>query len=323
MGELLKDRVAIVTGSGHGIGRAIALALAAEGAKVVTNNRRPGGRVTAHITPEEYEALSPEARKKLDEETAVYSGDAETTAQQIRDAGGEATACFADISRFDEAKKLVDTAVETYGGIHIIVNVAGILAQGSVEDITEQEWDECLDAKPKGYFNVVHFAAPHMIAQRYGRIVNCASGAFMGDRFFDDSHYCAANAGVVGFTRAIAGELYQFGITANCFCPNAATRPAAPSDDKPRFEGRPVLPRAPHPSTLTPFILFLCSENCRDVSGTVFSLSGNRISRHREPTVCRTMIKPMEQGKWTVEEIDRLVDEQLLNGYHSICGKLQ
>ncbi|MDR1206562.1 MAG: SDR family oxidoreductase [Peptococcaceae bacterium] len=320
MGDLLKGRVAIVPGSGHGIGRAIAVALAGEGAKVVTNNRKPGGKVTAHITKEEYAKLDAQTKKKLDEESEKFSGDAESTAQTIKAAGGEAVACFADISKFDDAKRLVDTAITTYGKIDIIVNVAGILAQGSVEDITEAEWDECLNAKPKGYFNVVHFAAPYMIKQGYGRIVNCSSGAFMGDRFFDDSHYCAANAGVVGFTRAIAGELYSHGITANAFCPSGNTRPRVEGvTDKPRFEGRPRLINMPDPATLCPFILFLCSESSANVSGTVFSTHGNLIGRHREPAVCRTMIKPVEKGLWTVEEIDRLVDSQLLNGYHSIC----
>jgi 3-oxoacyl-[acyl-carrier protein] reductase len=323
MGDTLKGRVAIVTGSGHGIGRAIAMALAAEGAKVVTNNRRPGGRVTANISREALDKLDAAAKKKLDEDTEKYSGDAETTAQAILSAGGEATACFADISRFDEAKKLVETAVGTYGKIDIVVNVAGILAQDSVEDITEEKWDECLNAKPKGYFNVVHFAAPYMIAQGYGRIVNCASGAFMGDRFFDDAHYCAANAGVVGLTRAIAGELYSRGITANAFCPHAHTRPSVPDLDEVRFAGRPKFPPAPDPSTLCPFIVFLCSEKSGHISGTVFSLNGNTISRHREPSVIRTMIKPVDRGIWTVEEIDRWVDSKLLNGYHSICEQLQ
>jgi NAD(P)-dependent dehydrogenase (short-subunit alcohol dehydrogenase family) len=162
-----------------------------------------------------------------------------------------------------------------------------------------------------------------MIKQGYGRIINCASGAFMGDRFFDDSHYCAANAGVVGFTRAIAGELYSHGITANVFCPSANTRPRVTGlSDEPRFAGRPKFPPGPDPSTLCPFILFLCSEKSAHVSGTVFSLHGNFIGRHQEPAVCRTMIKPMEKGAWTVEEIDSMVDIQLLNGYHSICEEL-
>jgi 3-oxoacyl-[acyl-carrier protein] reductase len=319
MGEALKGRVAIVTGSGRGIGRAIAMALAAEGAKVVTNNRKPGGLVTVSLSGEALDKLDAAAKKRLDEDIEKYSGDAETTAQAILSAGGEAIACFADISRFDEAKKLVETAVGTYGKIDIVVNAAGIPAQGSVEEIAEEEWDECLNTKPKGYFNVVHFAAPYMIAQGYGRIVNRASGSFMGDRCFDDAHDCAANAGVVGFTRAIAGELYSRGITANAFCPYAQTRPIVPGPDEVRFAGRP----APDPSALCPFIVFLCSEKSGHISGTVFSLNGNTISRHQEPSVIRTMIKPVDKGIWTVEEIDRWVDSELLDGYHSICEQLQ
>ena len=321
MSEMLKGRVAIVTGSGHGIGRAIAIALSAEGASVVTNNRKPGGKVRANISNEAYAKLSADEKKRLEEDTERYSGDAESTARTIRNAGGQATACFCDIGSFEGAKKLVDAAVDTYGKIDIVVNVAGILAQGKVDEITEEEWDLCLDTKPKGHFNVLHFAVPHMIEQGYGRIVNCASGAFMGDRFFDDSHYCASNAGTVGLTRAVAGELWSKGITANVFCPSAATRPTV-EVRREKNSDRPIFQPPPDPEALTPFIVFLCSEASAHVSGTVFSIHGNMIGRHREPTVCRTMIKPVEKGIWTLEEIDRVVDEQLLNGYHSIVENL-
>ena len=323
MGDLLKDRVAIVTGSGHGIGRAVAIALAEEGAKVITNNRKPGGRVEANITEEKYNELDAEAKKKLDDEIEELSGDAEKTANTIIAAGGEATHCFSDISTFEGAKKLVDAAVDAYGKVDIVVNIAGILAQGSVDQITEEEWDVCWDTKPKGHFNVLHFAVPYMLEQGYGRIVNCASGAFMGDKYFDNSHYCASNAGTVGLVRAVAGELRTSGITANAFCPSGRTRPEIPEDKQAlMFEDRPKIPKAVDPSVICPFVVFLCSEASHDITGTVFSTHGNMIARHDEPAVCRTMIKPVEKGLWTVEEIDRAVDNHLLNGYHSIVEGL-
>ena len=321
MGEVLKDRVAVVTGSGHGIGRAIAIALAAEGAKVVTNNRKPGGKVESNLSPEEYASLDEAGRKKLADEIEKYSGDAESTARAIIAAGGEAVPCYADITKFSDAKRLVETAAATYGSVDIIVNVAGILARGSVDEITEEEWDICLDTKPKGHFNVIHFAAPYMIKQGYGRIVNCSSGAFMGNMFYDAPHYCASNAGVVGLTRAVAGELFSQGVTCNAFCPHSQTRPRFDDVHRHEDEGRPAFPPAPDPSVLTPFIIFLCSEASAHVSGSVFFLNGNLIGRHREPTAVRTMIKPPEKGIWTVDEIDRVVDAQLLNGYHSIVSK--
>ncbi|MDR0469467.1 MAG: SDR family oxidoreductase [Peptococcaceae bacterium] len=323
MGKVLKDRVALVTGSGHGIGRAVAIALAAEGAKVVTNNRKPGGKINEIIPQDEYDKLDGATKKKLDEEYENFSGDAEKTANRIKSLGGEAAPCYADISKFDDAKKLVDFTVSTYGKIDIIVNVAGILARGSVDEITEEEWDICLNTKPKGHFNVIHFAAPYMIKQGYGRIVNCASGAFMGNLFYDAPHYCASNAGVVGLTRAVAGELFTNGITCNAFCPHAQTRPRMDDIAPKQDEGRPIFPAAPDSSTETPFIVFLCSEASANVSGTVFFLNDNLIARHREPIPVRTMIKPMDKGAWTVEEIDKVVDAQLLNGYHSIVGKIK
>ena len=323
MGDMLKDRVALVTGSGHGIGRAIAIALAAEGAKVVTNNRKPGGKIDAIISKDQYDALDGATQKKLNEEYENYSGDAEKTAARIKAAGGEATPCYADISNFADAKRLVETTVSTYGKIDIVVNVAGILARGSVDEITEEEWDVCLDTKPKGHFNVIHFAAPYMIKQGYGRIVNTSSGAFMGNLFYDAPHYCASNAGVVGLTRAVAGELFSQGVTCNAFCPHAQTRPRMDDIAPKQDDGRPVFPAAPDPMNMTPFIVFLCSEQSAHVSGTVFFLNDNLIARHKEPIAVRTMIKPMDKGFWTVEEIDKVVDAQLLNGYHSIVGKVK
>ena len=275
MGDLLKGRVALVTGSGHGIGRAVAIALAAEGASVVTNNRKPGGRINDIIPKEEYDNLDDATRKKLDEEYENFSGDAEKTANRIKASGGEATACYADISKSDDAKRLVDTVVATYGKIDIIVNVAGILARGSVDEITEEEWDLCLDTKPKGHFLVIHYAAPYMIKQGYGRIVNCASGAFMGNLFYDAPHYCASNAGVVGLTRAVAGELFSNGVTCNAFCPHAQTRPRMDDIAPKQDEGRPIFPAAPDPSTETPFIVFLCSEACKNVETGIFAAHMN------------------------------------------------
>jgi 3-oxoacyl-[acyl-carrier protein] reductase len=323
MGDTLKGRVAIVTGSGHGIGRAIAVAFAGEGAKVVTNNRKPGGRVTSQAPKEIIDTLDEAALKKLEEGIRKHSGDAETTARTIRDKGGEATAVFGDISKWDDAKRLVDTTVETYGKIDIIVNVAGILAQGSVEDITEAAFDECVTAKPKGYFHIVRFAVPHMAKAGYGRILNCASGAYMGDMFFDDSHYCASNAGVVGFSAAIARELFDKGITVNTFCPGAATRPHIEADDQPHFEDRPLLPPQEEPEALAPFIIYLCSEKTSEITGATFGVYGATIQRHSESPICKTMIKPDDKGPWTVEEIDGVVDRFLLNDYHSIVPQLR
>ena len=328
MGNHLEGKVAIVTGSGQGIGRAVAMGFAAEGAKVVTNNRKPGSEKPLadgdNLNMEEYGRLSDERKEWFKKVHDEQTGDAETTAAAIRAAGGEAAACFADIAKWDDAKRLVDFAVETYGRIDIVVNVAGGFGFSPFVEITEEMWDRVTGVKPKGYFNVMRHAVPYMIEQGDGgRIINTTSRAMMGD-VFKHVEYCTANAGVVGLTRGAAIELSEYGITCNAFGPFAKSRAGYELDAADEVKDfklsivdmpTPKYDQMPEPDLFVPFLVWLASDAAAKVTGSVFSLAGPMIQWHNEPTVRQTITKP---SPWEVDEVFDAMPFNLLMGYESI-----
>ena len=328
MGKLLEGKVAIVTGSGQGVGRAIALALAEEGATVVTNNRKKGKTETKQLTAEQIASMTEEERAEMRRRQDEMAGDAETTANTINERGGKAKHFFADISDFGAAEELVKFTAKEFGKIDIVCNIAGAFGFGSVTQITEETWDRVNGVKPKGYFNVIHFAAPYMMEQKWGRIINATSRAFLGDWILHPE-YCAANAGVVGLTRAVAIEMWPYNITCNAFEPFARTRAGAELDaaknsvrngDKLIMEGAPVpsFDFMPLPDHITPFINYLCSDEAANISGSVFSLAANSIGMYSTSTMQSTMTKYSPE-KWTQEELKMAVPMNLMRGYVSLA----
>lgn len=329
MGNHLSGKVALVTGSGQGIGRAVALALAAEGAKVVTNNRAPVKRNVANqLDEEKLKKLTAEQMKWYNEEIEKYTGDAETTAAAIRAAGGEAKAFFGDLSDFNLAKKMVDFTVETYGSIDIIVNVAGAFGFAPVDKISEELWDKVTGVKPKGYFNVIHHAVPYMKKNGWGRIINCSSPAWTGGPI-RQCEYCAANAGVVGMTWGLATELADDGITCNVFAPAAKTRSSVDAelidkttneDEKATKDGEPFVKydETAGPEPFAPFIAYLASDEAKNVTGSVFMTMGGFIGRWANPAFEGTMFKP--EG-WTMESILETAPSTLFKDYKNINQK--
>ncbi len=296
MGDRLKGRVAIVTGSGQGIGRAIALAMAREGAGVVTNNRRPD-------TP---------------------GGDAGTTAQEIKELGGQAVPFFGSVSDFAVAQKLVQTARDSLGSVDILVNNAGADAPRMVWNMTEAEWDSCVDSFLKGSFNCTRHVAPLMREQGWGRIINTTSSAWVGT--VGHCNYGAAKAGVVGLTRAVARELGRYGVTCNAYAPTAATRFTLNEEVVAGFRKRyeaglmtgerfEELISPPAPETVTPLLVYLCTDEAADINGQVFDVTGGSIARYTEPVKGKSILK--EGGLWTVEELIEQVPGVLLEGYRN------
>jgi len=320
MADALKGKVAVVTGSGQGIGRAIALGMAGEGAKVVTNNRRRGSTGHAILDESILKSMSPEQRERLRKQLEESSGDAETTAEAIKKMGGEAVPFFGDVSDFEAAKKLIQTAVDSFGRIDILANVAGTFGFSPIWEMSEELWDKVTLTKPKGYFNCIRHAVPFMMKQKWGRIINCTSRAFMGD-VLKHAEYCAANAGVVGLTWAVAKELASYGITCNAFAPFAKTRAAfeltaydeAVTEAESPWMDRKfafALDQAPSPDDVAPFINYLASDEAAKINGKVFNVGGPMINLYSEPEISKTLVK--YGGRWTLDELRQQIPFGLL-----------
>jgi NAD(P)-dependent dehydrogenase (short-subunit alcohol dehydrogenase family) len=234
---LLDGKTAVVTGSGRGIGRGIAIALAKEGAKVVVNDLGA--------------ALGGEGTDKSPAQQVV---------DEIAKAGGKAVANFGSVSDFGQATDMVEQAVREWGRIDILVNVAGILRDRMVFNMTEEEWDIVLAVHLKGTFNTIRAASVHMREAKAGRIVNMSSVSALGAP--GQPNYAAGKAGILGLTWSTAHALGKYGVTSNAILPSGATRmidstPRGPSSSRPA-SGRASRPRAPSaiPTTWPPWWSF-------------------------------------------------------------------
>ncbi len=277
---MLDGRVAVVTGAGRGIGRAIALELARHGAKIVVNDVGAGldGRGTAedpaHAVCEEIEAI-----------------------------GSEAAPSYDDVSQFDTAAAIIETAVSKFGSIDILVNNAGIVRDKSLVKMTEDDFDAVLAVHLKGTFNTTRHAAPHMKQNGFGRIINITSSAGLRGNF-GQTNYAAAKAGIYGMTMVWAIELAKYGITVNAMAPVAATRMTAGLAGAPAAEMTPEM----DPAQNAPLIAYLASEKAAHVNGQVFGRRGFAYTIFQKPKPTAQMFKP---GGWTAGEIAEHFDSVL------------
>lgn len=320
MKKKLEGLVAIVTGSGQGVGKGIAQVLAREGVKVLTNNRSP-----KIINEAELVNLSEEEKINF----YKMRGDAESAAQEINELGGEAIAFYGDVSDDETAKAMVETAINQWGRIDILVNNAAGLGSGFIHDISEEEWEKQTIPKLKGAFNLMKYAVPYMQEQKFGRIINVASDAWIG--LAGLSVYSAANAGIVGLSKGAAKELYKYGITVNTICPQAASPghilnfANAKKNIESLVGANKIDPEklkaveAAHatPDKAAPFVAYLCTTEAGFISGSVFTVtSDSRVSLYSEPFVKATIKK--EENVWDIDELIQKVPETLLKDYVSI-----
>lgn len=316
MRKHLEGKVAIVTGSGQGVGKGVAIALAREGCKVITNNRTPGGQ--------SQKKYSPDMMPKEDWEQFIkLKGDAQDTANVIKAEGNEAMAFFGDVSDWNTAERMIQFAVDTFGSIDILINNAAGLGMGSIENLTEEAWDGMFISRAKGAFNLMHFALPHMKKKGYGRVINFASDAWVG--LVDNDAYSASTASMVGLTYAAAKELYRYGVTVNCICPQGESPSHAVEYKKMVRHVEEMTGKAPDPKLLEmveadhgpatglgPIITVICEEDGNWINGAVLSAkSSGKTSLYTYPKQVNQIFKGYN-ADWPYEEFKADIKDTLL-----------
>ncbi len=257
MGNLVEGRVAIVTGAGRGIGREHAIMLAANGAKVVVNDL--GGATDG---------------------SGVDMSPAEQVVAEIVAMGGEAVVNGSNVADFDEAKAMIDQAVESFGGLDILINNAGILRDRMVFSMSESDWDAVINVHLKGTYAPTHHAATYWRErakageENDARIINTSSPSGIYGNI-GQANYGAAKAGIAAFTQITAMELAKYGVTVNCLAPAAFTRMTA---DLPGFsEMDDEAKESLGPRWIANVACWLASAEGGSVTGRCFDVAGNRV----------------------------------------------
>lgn len=311
MVRILEGKVAIVTGSGQGIGKEAALCMAELGAKVITNNRKQGTSLNS------FEKTSLKFNNEEREALQKVSGDAQTTANEIIQKGGQAIPFFGNIGDFNTAEQIVKTAIERFGRIDIIVNNASSNWVGNIMDMDEELWDTSVDSKLKGAFNLMHHSLPHMKKQGFGRILNSSSDAFLGLQGY--AAYGAANAGLVALTKAAAKDVAEYGITVNAYTPLAKTRAWYNATATYRLQGvsKEAIEAGAPPAMkktadgMVSFLAYLASDEAANISGHLFKLAADGEIGVWSDSEIISQIKK-DDGMWTIDELIRKVPDELL-----------
>jgi NAD(P)-dependent dehydrogenase (short-subunit alcohol dehydrogenase family) len=270
--DYLKGRTVAITGAGGGIGRAVALLCASEGANIVAADYGVG---LAGEDP--------------------TSDVADALVKEIGNLGGTAVAVADSVTSMEGGARVVQAAIDNWGRIDGVVCVAGILRERMLFNMSEDEFDAVVATHLKGHFTVIRHAAAVMRKQEAGSIIGFTSGAFQGS--VAQANYAAAKGGIVSLIRSAAVGMYRYGVTANCIAPIARTRMAAnvPMELTEMGEAEDV----------APLVAFLLSDKARHITGQVYTAVGGKIAVWNQPREVRAMYT---EGRWTPAEIEARID---------------
>ena len=275
MSGMLEGKVIAITGAGRGIGRAVAIACAEAGAKVVVNDygvSMEGGEPTSEV--------------------------ANGVVEEIRKAGGQAAANPSSVVEMEGGASIVKQAIKEFGRLDGVVCVAGILRERMLFNMSEAEWDPVIATHLKGTFTVFRAAAEVFRNQKSGALIGFTSGAFAGS--VAQANYSSAKGGIVSLVRSAAAGLYKYGVTSNCIAPTAKTRMSANVP----FE----IAEMGEAEDIAPMVVYLLSDKAKHVTGQVYSVAGSKIAVWNQPAEVRAMYS---QGRWSAEEIAQRRDGQV------------
>jgi len=274
---MLNGKVVIVTGSGNGIGRDFALAMAARGAKVVVND------VGASVSGEGKDA-----------------GPAQKVVDEIKAAGGAAVANTDSVAEWESANRIVKAAIDSFGRVDCVVNNAGILRDRFFFNMSVEEWKAVIDVHLNGTFFVSRAAAPYFKSQNSGRYINMTStSGLIGN--FGQANYAAAKLGIAALSKSMALDMAKFKVTSNCISPFAWSRmigtiPAETPDQKARVEKLKSMETA----KIAPLAVYLASDASQEVTGQIFAVRANEIFLMGQSRPLRSVHR--SEG-WTPETI--------------------
>ena len=278
MGDMLKGRVAVITGAGNGLGRAHAIGMAAQGARVVVNDIGTSfdGKGTSRDP-------------------------ADQVVKTIKQAGGTAVASYDSVAMEEGAKRIIQTAMDSFGRLDILVNNAGIIRHHMVYEIPTEEWEAVVKTHLFGTFYCTRSATTIMKEQGYGRIINTSS--HIGFGYEGQSTYSTVKEAIVGFSRTVARDMAKYGTTCNVIRPIAAWRGIRQKIEQVEVN---------QPEDIAALVVYLASESADHINGCIFEVFRGHVGIFAEPPPLEQVL--WKNGQWTPEELREVMPVTLTRG---------